>query len=137
MAIVTNLCHTAIAGLEHAKKCVTEMVIWPLLRPDIFRGCRSPGRGLLLFGPPVCFNLILCYASLFLNANDMHSFPQGTGKTMIGKAIAGEAKATFFYISASSLTSKWVCITLVLNFSTAISIILLSSYILLCMSLLK
>lgn len=41
------------AGLEHAKKCVTEMVIWPLLRPDIFRGCRSPGKGLLLFGPPV------------------------------------------------------------------------------------
>ncbi|XWS40596.1 hypothetical protein CRYUN_Cryun17cG0009300 [Craigia yunnanensis] len=73
-----------IAGLEHAKKCVTEIVIWPLLRPDIFRGCRSPGRGLLLFGPP------------------------GTGKTMIGKAIAGEAKATFFYISASSLTSKWI-----------------------------
>ncbi|CAM0950037.1 unnamed protein product [Alopecurus aequalis] len=73
-----------IAGLHHAKKCVTEMVIWPLLRPDIFRGCRSPGRGLLLFGPP------------------------GTGKTMIGKAIAGEAKATFFYISASSLTSKWI-----------------------------
>ncbi|XP_051140861.1 ATPase family AAA domain-containing protein FIGL1 [Andrographis paniculata] len=73
-----------IAGLEHAKKCVTEMVIWPLIRPDIFKGCRSPGRGLLLFGPP------------------------GTGKTMIGKAIAGEAKATFFYISASSLTSKWI-----------------------------
>lgn len=43
----------AVAGLEHAKKCVTEMVIWPLLRPDIFKGCRSPGRGLLLFGPPV------------------------------------------------------------------------------------
>ncbi|KAL2906853.1 ATPase family AAA domain-containing protein FIGL1 [Bienertia sinuspersici] len=73
-----------IAGLEHAKKCVTEMVVWPLLRPDIFKGCRAPGRGLLLFGPP------------------------GTGKTMIGKAIAGEAKATFFYISASSLTSKWI-----------------------------
>ncbi|TKY46389.1 Fidgetin protein 1 [Spatholobus suberectus] len=73
-----------IAGLEHAKKCVYEMVIFPLQRPDIFQGCRSPGRGLLLFGPP------------------------GTGKTMIGKAIAGEAKATFFYISASSLTSKWI-----------------------------
>ncbi|XP_039690861.1 ATPase family AAA domain-containing protein FIGL1 isoform X2 [Medicago truncatula] len=73
-----------IAGLDHAKSCVNEMVIFPLLRPDLFMGCRSPGRGLLLFGPP------------------------GTGKTMIGKAIAGEAKATFFYISASSLTSKWI-----------------------------
>ncbi|KAI3520680.1 hypothetical protein L1887_10130 [Cichorium endivia] len=73
-----------IAGLHHAKKCVNEMVIWPLLRPDIFKGCRSQGRGLLLFGPP------------------------GTGKTMIGKAIAGEAKATFFYISATSITSKWI-----------------------------
>ncbi|CAN4079106.1 unnamed protein product [Withania somnifera] len=73
-----------IFGLEHAKKRVTEMVIWPVLSPDMFRGCRSPGRGLLLFGPI------------------------GTGKTMIGKAIAGEAKATFFYVSASSLTSKWI-----------------------------
>jgi len=31
----------------------------------------------------------------------------GTGKTLIGKAIACEANAKFFNISASSLTSKW------------------------------
>jgi len=45
-----------VAGLEHAKKCIDEMVIYPLQRPDIFMGCRSPGRGLLLFGPPVSAN---------------------------------------------------------------------------------
>ena len=73
-----------IAGLEHAKATIKEIVIWPMLRPDIFTGLRGPPKGLLLFGPP------------------------GTGKTMIGKCIASQAQATFFSISASSLTSKWV-----------------------------
>ena len=73
-----------IAGLEFAKKAVTEAIVWPLLRPELFTGLRAPPKGLLLFGPP------------------------GTGKTLIGKAIASEAQATFFNISASSLTSKWI-----------------------------
>jgi SpoVK/Ycf46/Vps4 family AAA+-type ATPase len=73
-----------IAGLEFAKKLINEMIVWPMLRPDIFTGMRAPPRGILLFGPP------------------------GTGKTMIGRAIASSANATFFNISASSLTSKWV-----------------------------
>ena len=49
----------------------------------VLQGARAPARGLLLFGPP------------------------GTGKTLIGRAIASNIRATFFSISASSLTSKW------------------------------
>ena len=73
-----------IAGLDFAKKTIKELIILPLMRPDIFQGIRTPPKGVLLFGPP------------------------GTGKTMIGKAIANESKSTFFSISSSTLTSKWV-----------------------------
>jgi len=41
-----------IAGLKFAKKCVKEIVVWPMLRPDLFKGLRGPPKGLLLFGPP-------------------------------------------------------------------------------------
>ncbi len=72
-----------IAGLEFVKKTIKEIVIWPMLRPDIFKGLRGPPKGLLLFGPP------------------------GTGKTLIAKTIAHESGSTFFNISSSVLSSKW------------------------------
>ena len=53
-------------------------------------------RGLLLFGPP------------------------GTGKTLIGRAIESNIRATFFSISASSLTSKWCNIFPALRTRTAV-----------------
>ncbi|CDF36295.1 unnamed protein product [Chondrus crispus] len=72
-----------IYGLEDAKKALHEMVVLPTLRPDLYSGLRAPGKGILLFGPP------------------------GTGKTLIAKAVATNANATFFSISASSLNSKF------------------------------
>jgi spastin len=73
-----------IIGMEGMKQTLYEIIVVPTIRPDLFTGIRKPQRGILIFGHP------------------------GTGKTMIAKAIATECNSTFFNISASSLTSKWV-----------------------------
>ncbi|GAX82390.1 hypothetical protein CEUSTIGMA_g9818.t1 [Chlamydomonas eustigma] len=68
-----------IAGQDAAKRLVQEIVVWPMLNPQLFTGARAPPRGLLLFGPP------------------------GTGKTLIGKAIASNIKVKALFTIARCL----------------------------------
>ena len=75
----------SVGGLHEIKDRLKESVEWPLTKPDLFEhfGIKPP-RGIVLFGAP------------------------GTGKTLLAKAIANEAKANFISIKGPEMISKWV-----------------------------
>jgi SpoVK/Ycf46/Vps4 family AAA+-type ATPase len=66
--MVLNLATTwsDIAGLNEAKRSITEIVVWPMQRPDIFTGLRRPPKGLLLFGPPGILSSRCCCLLIYI-----------------------------------------------------------------------
>jgi cell division protease FtsH len=83
-AVTSAVKFSSVAGCDEAKDEVYEVVEF-LKDPTRFRetGGRMP-KGVLLVGPP------------------------GTGKTMLAKAVAGEAKAHFYSLSGSDFVELYV-----------------------------
>ena len=74
-----------IGGLSEQAKQLQQAILLPVRRPSLFAQSklfRSP-KGILLHGPP------------------------GTGKTMLVRAIAREARFTFLCVNLARLFSKW------------------------------
>jgi len=73
-----------IAGMHDVKAKLDDMVLVPLQHAEEAKewGIKS-GGGILLYGPP------------------------GTGKTTLGKAVAAELDAPFFYATGAQIRSKW------------------------------
>ncbi|MFN3678153.1 ATP-dependent zinc metalloprotease FtsH2 [Thermosynechococcus sp.] len=84
MEAKTGVTFDDVAGVDEAKEELQEVVTF-LKKPEKFTavGARIP-KGVLLVGPP------------------------GTGKTMLAKAIAGEAGVPFFSISGSEFVEMFV-----------------------------
>jgi cell division protease FtsH len=84
VATTTRISFDDVAGVDNAKRDLQEIVQY-LKDPQRFRklGAKIP-RGILLMGPP------------------------GTGKTMLAKALAGEAGVPFYSISGSEFIEMFV-----------------------------
>ncbi|HWQ95735.1 MAG TPA: proteasome-activating nucleotidase [Candidatus Methylomirabilis sp.] len=80
-----NIDYDMIGGLKRQIEEVVETLELPLTNPELFIDVGvEPPHGILLYGPP------------------------GNGKTLIAKAVAHRAKATFIRMSGSELVQKYI-----------------------------
>nr|XP_029514770.1 ATPase family AAA domain-containing protein 2-like [Oncorhynchus nerka] len=90
MVIDQSVRFDSVGGLTSHISALKEMVVFPLLYPEVFEKFKiQPPRGCLFYGPP------------------------GTGKTLVARALAnecsqGDRKVAFFMRKGADCLSKWV-----------------------------
>ncbi|XP_066902229.1 ATPase family AAA domain-containing protein 2 isoform X2 [Halyomorpha halys] len=90
VALDKSIKFSNIGGLERHITCLKEMVVFPILYPEVFEQFGvTPPKGVLFHGPP------------------------GTGKTLMARALAnecsvGDRKVSFFMRKGADVLSKWV-----------------------------
>ncbi|KAE8599601.1 hypothetical protein XENTR_v10017249 [Xenopus tropicalis] len=90
MQIDATVRFSSVGGLSKHISSLKEMVVFPLLYPEIFEKFKiQPPRGCLFYGPP------------------------GTGKTLVARALAnecsiGDRRVAFFMRKGADCLSKWV-----------------------------
>ncbi|KAH8031440.1 hypothetical protein HPB51_017212 [Rhipicephalus microplus] len=79
-----------VGGLDSHIQQLKEMILFPLIYPEVFERFKiTPPRGVLFYGPP------------------------GTGKTLVARALAnecgrGDSRVAFFMRKGADCLSKWV-----------------------------
>ncbi|XP_061462022.1 ATPase family AAA domain-containing protein 2 isoform X2 [Rhineura floridana] len=90
MQIDSSVRFDSVGGLSSHISALKEMVVFPLLYPEVFEKFKiQPPRGCLFYGPP------------------------GTGKTLVARALAnecsqGDRRIAFFMRKGADCLSKWV-----------------------------
>lgn len=107
MQVDSGVNFESIGGLDVHIDSLKEMVVLPLLYPDLFKRFKvQPPRGHRAFLAWLSSILMRCVGVLFFG-------PPGTGKTLTARALANACtangqKVTFFMRKGADCLSKWV-----------------------------
>ena len=101
---VPDSTYEMVGGLDKQIKEIKEVIELPVKHPELFEalGIAQP-KGVLLYGPPGIHIKISSWILLYFFLNS-----QGTGKTLLARAVAHHTECTFIRVSGSELVQKFI-----------------------------